>query len=143
MDLAPITSQMARGKVALISIEEEATFYDRRRKVYRKFLPRGREVTREQIAGFRMIIKSGAAPYLDFGVWGPNHHRLVRKLRFNGAMLIREGGFKDVEILGPLVFHMWSGSFDHAAAACVGFDEADIGALENHWRRSKTSWVRP
>ena len=89
-------------------------------------------MSREQIAGFAHILKSGGAPYLDFGVWGPNHHRLLRKMKFKGTRPVRGGGYQEVELLGPPSFQYWEESWELAVSAFVGFDQVDLGVLDTY-----------
>ena len=57
--------------------------------VFRQMPPPGEELTAEQLTGLDALLKdvSQPVPYLDFGVWGPHHHRLEKKIKLQGSTL--------------------------------------------------------
>ena len=52
----------------------------------------------DQLAGVDTLLKRESAPRVDFGVWGPNHHRLLKKLLSTGLQLHEGGLLKTIEI---------------------------------------------
>ena len=59
------------------------------------------ECTGEQLTGVDFLLKRDCAPYVDFGVWGPDRHRLLEKLRTTGLQLHASGVLKNIELSGP------------------------------------------
>ena len=66
------------------------------------------ECTAEQLTGVDTLLKRDCAPYVDFGDWGPNHHRHPKKLRNTGLQLHVGGVLSNVEMSGPPDAHSWS-----------------------------------
>ena len=64
-----------------------------------------------QLAAVEHLLESGVVPYVDFNVWGPFHHRIMRKLKVVGQVLSPDGTLTQVEIPGPPSFRHWLASF--------------------------------
>ena len=95
------------------------------------------ELTKIQIAGFNDLIESKETPYLDLAVWGPNHHRLLKKMRFKGVLPTRDGGHRIVELYGPSSFKKWEESWSLAENAYVGFSVSDLGVVQRYKTKVK------
>ena len=74
--LKDVVSQGSEESVPKISNEEMTHHWDRFKKVYGRDPRPEEECTAEQLTGVDTLLKRDCAPYVDFGVWGPNHHRL-------------------------------------------------------------------
>ena len=81
-----------------------------------------------------LLHKRDCAPYVDFGVWGPNHHRLLKKLRTTGLQLHAGGVLKIIELSGPPDVETWSESFSLLCTALIGFGAVSLGPLMDYSR---------
>ena len=64
-----------------------------------------------QLAAIEYLLDAGVVPYVDFNVFGPYHHRIMRKIKLVGQMLSPDGTLTQVEIPGPPSFRHWLASF--------------------------------
>ena len=81
-----------------------------------------------------MLLKRDEVPYVDFGVWGPNHHRLLRKLRTTGLQLHVGGTLKTIEVAGPADVHTWKECYKLLCTALLGFRAVTLGPLLDYER---------
>ena len=66
------------------------------------------EPTEDQISAVSQLLKHGAAPYVDFSIFGPHGRRLLRKLTFISYQYnAPEGSWKRLELPGPPDFDAW------------------------------------
>ena len=59
------------------------------------------EGTSDWPTGIDALKRRDSAPYVDLGIWGPSHHRLLGKLRNTGLQIHIRGGSRQVEIARP------------------------------------------
>ena len=77
-------------------------------------------------------------PYVDFGVWGPNHHRLLKKLRNTGLQLHAGGVLHTMELAGPPDLHAWLECYRLLTAALVAFERVGLGPMLDYGRLIST-----
>ena len=65
------------------------------------------EATSDQLTALQSRCKTGAAPYVDFGVWRPFEKRLGRALRFVIHLPKPDGTLQAREINGPDSYELW------------------------------------
>jgi hypothetical protein len=65
------------------------------------------ECTVEQLTGLDNLKSSDTSIYVDFAVWGPFGHRLLKKLKLAGMQMLPGGEFKTVEMVGQPTYYMW------------------------------------
>ena len=66
------------------------------------------EPSPDQLAAVHQLIESGAAPYVDFSLFGPHGRRLSRKLTFvEHSYLPSSGTWKRLELAGPPDYEAW------------------------------------
>ena len=63
----------------------------------------------------------------DFGIWGPNHHRLQKELRSTGLQLLVGGILRQVEVGEPPDLHSCQKCYNLLTTALVGFGPWDSG----------------
>ena len=98
--LKHVVSQGSEETVPKISAEEMTKHWDRFSSVYGRDPRPEEECTADQRTGVDTLLKRDMAPYVDFGIWGPNHHRLLKKLRNTGLQLHMGGVLRHIEISG-------------------------------------------
>ena len=87
------------------------------------------ECTADQLAAVDTLLKRDCAPYVDFGVWGPNHRRLLQKLRNTGFQLHVGGVLRKVEMSGPPDVNAWSECYNLLSTALVGSCAVGLGPM--------------
>ena len=89
------------------------------------------------------------APYVDFGIWGPNHHRLLRRMRLQGLQLHGDGTLHSVELDGPPDLQAWMRSYRLLLSGLLGFGAVAVSNLldyvekvrEYHDRYGPSTWA--
>ena len=87
------------------------------------------EPTPEQVSALRCIISRGSPPFVDFGVWGPHGHRMMKKVKLSGYNIGRDGQLQTIELHGPPNIAMWEASYNVLMNALVMLEAVDLGAL--------------
>ena len=124
-----VINQAMKGTIAALPKPELTAHFAKYKAVFgRNPLP-NQECTPVQLGGLKCMLDGGGAPYLDFGVWGPNQHRLLRRMRFNGLRIGPNGTMQTVELLGPGDLASWQASYELAITGLLGFDAVDLGNL--------------
>ncbi|CAK0821560.1 unnamed protein product, partial [Prorocentrum cordatum] len=133
-----VINQTWKGSIQPLGPEEVKDHFANYRAVFGdKDPPAGEECNPIQLGGLKSILAGSGAPYLDFGVWGPNHHRLLRRIRFSGARFGAGGVLETVELLGPANLHSWEESYRLVITGMVGFKAVDLGNLLNYGKKIK------
>ena len=76
-----------------------------------------------------------ACPYVDFAVWGPFHHRLLKRSRLHGVVFGENGKMTPVELYGPADFGAWECSYQLLMTGLIGFNTVDLGPLEDYRKK--------
>ena len=95
------------------------------------------------------MIQRDVAPHVDFGIWGPNHHRLMKKLRIKGIVLATTGAVQETELAGPPTLEHWMECWQIFATAMLGFHAMTLGTTldyaalmeEYHSRYGSVIWA--
>ena len=87
------------------------------------------EPTPEQVSAIRCILSRGQPPFVDFGVFGPHGHRIMKKVKLSGYTIGRDGQLQSIELLGPTNIAMWEACYNFLMNALVMLDAVDLGAL--------------
>ena len=69
------------------------------------------EPTSDQLAAVKQLLLSNCNPYVDFSVFGPRGHRLLRKMMFATVTLNAAGEWARRELPGPPTFEEWFNVF--------------------------------
>ena len=88
--LKQVVLQGSEESVPKLSSTELSRNWDSFRAVYGRDPRPEEECTRDQLTGVDVLLKRDEVPHVDFGVWGPNHHRLLKKLRTTGSWSTHE-----------------------------------------------------
>ena len=134
VQLKHVVSQGNEEIVPKISQQELTNHWDTFKAIYGRDPRPEEECTAEQLTGIDVLLKRDTAPYVDFGIWGPNHHRLLKKLRNTGLQLHVGGILRQVEIAGPPDIHAWSECYHLLTTALVGFGAVGLGPLLDYGR---------
>ena len=132
--LKHVVSQGSEETVPKISNEDMTKHWDQFKLVYGRDPRPEEECTADQLTGVDTLLKRDCAPYVDFGVWGPNHHRLLKKLRNTGLQLHVGGVLRNVETSGPPDAHSWSECYNLLSTALVGFRAVGLGPMLDYSR---------
>ena len=74
-------------------------------------------------------MKHSGTLYLDYATWGPNAHRLIRKMRLAGQYLGPDGRWRSVELMGPPSIDVWDLCDGVAETAFIMLDAIDLGNI--------------
>ena len=102
-----VADQVIEQEVDIMSEAQVATCYQNYAKIFGGLPPPDEEITVEQMTALHVLLQSGCPPYVDFAVFGPHGHRLLRKLRCTGLQLMPGGDLRNIELAGPPTFGMW------------------------------------
>ena len=69
------------------------------------------EATGDQLSALAFRLRSGATPYVDFGVWRPHGAAFGRLLKFAAYFLNPGGVFTRKELVGPTCWEDWEKSW--------------------------------
>ena len=69
------------------------------------------EATGDQLSALAFRLRSGATPYVDFGVWRPHGAAFGRLLKFAAYFLNPGGDFTRKELVGPTCWEDWEKSW--------------------------------
>ena len=99
------------------------------------------ECSEAQISGMDHVLnRVKACPYVDFGVYGPNHHRLLKRMRFTGIAQNTDGSSRVTELLGPGDFHSWAESYELLQTNLLGFEAVGLGTLMAYRKKQEYYW---
>ena len=104
-------------------------------KVYDRNPRPDEECTTDQLTGLFTLLHRDVAPYVDFGVWGPNHHRLLRKLRLTGLVPRADGTYQNIELLGPPDVEDWQACYQLVITGLLGFEAVTLGPLLDYGKK--------
>ena len=130
-----VVSQGSEESVPKNSNEDLLKHWDKFKDMYGRDPRPEEECTGDQLTSVDTLLKRDVAPCVDFGVWGPNRHRLPKKLRNTGLQLHVGGILRIIELSGPLDIYAWTEFYNLLVTALVGFDAAGLGPLLDYSRR--------
>lgn len=90
------------------------------------------EPTPEQVSAIKCILARGSPPFVDFGVFGPHGHRIMKKVKLSGYNIGRDGQLQTIELYGPSNIAMWEACYNVLMNALVMVDAVDLGALMSY-----------
>ena len=132
--LKHVVSQGSEESVPKISAEEMIKHWDRFSVVYGRDPRPEEECTGDQLTGVDTSLKRDIAPYVDFGIWVPDRHRLLKMLRNTGLQVHVGRVLRHIEISGPADFTSWSECYSLSTIALVGFDAVGLGPMHEYSR---------
>ena len=135
--LNAVLSQVNESEIGIMSEADMVTGYMLYATVYggNERPPKKSEPSVEQVSVLKHLIDGGSTPYVDFSVWGPYMHRLVKKIKLSGYSLGRDGKLQLVELAGPSNYDMWLSSFQVYTNAMLMLDQADLGVMLKYRER--------
>lgn len=97
------------AEIAPMGEAEIAAAYGQYRQRYGDYPTQDSDVSKDQLAALRQVLRVGALPYADFSIWGPFGQRLLRKQTFTSYHLNpTTGEWSRKEQPGPSSYHEWS-----------------------------------
>ena len=105
--------------------------------VFKTQPPQQEELTHEQWSGLKALLDRDLPPYVDFAVWGPHGHRLLRKMRLSGLAFGEKGVLRNVEIYGPPTFAHWEACYKCLRTGLIGWKAVGLGRLEGYYGMMK------
>ena len=136
--LKQVISQASEEAVPLISQSDLLKHWDCFKKIYGRDPKPDEECTGDQLTGVNALLQRDMVPYVDFGIWGPNHHRLLKKLRNTGLQLHAGGVLRTMELAGPPDLHAWMECYRLLTTALVGFEAVGLGPMLDYGRLIST-----
>ena len=121
--LKQVVSQGSEETVPKLSANELSQHWDRVKAVCGREPRPEEECTGEQLTGVYLLLNRDCASYNDFGVWGPDHQRLLKNQLHAGGVL------KNIELSEPPDAETWSESCKLLCAALIGFGAVSLGPL--------------
>lgn len=110
--LSSVISQIDDTEILLDAEKKILKAFARYEVVYGKGEPpKESEPTTEQITAIRHLLDQGSVPYVDFAIFGPYGMRIMKKVKFSGVMLGRDGSVKSQEFHGPANISHWIASY--------------------------------
>ena len=85
-----VINQMNEAELEFLPDDELQQSYDRYQSKMGALPSPDQEFTTEQITCLSELKRIGATLYVDLGVWGPHHHRLLKKLKLAGLSSLEE-----------------------------------------------------
>ena len=95
---------------------------------------RHEELTDDQVSGLKAVFDSGGAPYADFSLFGPNGHRLAKRIRFTGLVFTAGGELKPKELFGPGNFEEWTECWHLYRTGCMMLGTICTSVLDSYAR---------
>lgn len=134
LKMSAVASQIDESEFELAPETVLMQCYKRYESVYGKGErpSQDQEPTPEQVSAVMAILNRGSPPYVDFGVWGPHGHRIMRKVRLSGLCIGRDGHLQTIELHGPPNIAVWESSFNVLSNTLVMLDAVDLGALVSY-----------
>ena len=111
VEMGSVVNQRLREQRPALTPEKVRCHYETYRRTFGRDPPPDEECSGQQLTGVEFFLSTDVPPYVDFGVWGPHHHRLLRRMRFSAAKFTFNGELQQVELLGPENFTQWSESY--------------------------------
>ena len=91
------------------------------------------EATGDQISALSFRLRSGATPYVDFGIWRPHGGAIGRIMKFTAHVAAPGGEFHRKEVTGPSSFAEWENSWRVYAFAMEVLDAASRTRLKRYY----------
>ena len=107
LKLSAVVDQTLDAEVQMLKVTEVQDLFERyKQKFGDNPLPEA-EPTADQLSAVKQILDSGAPPYIDYGVYGPNGLRLLRKQTFASYSMGSDGTWQKKELPGPPDLDSW------------------------------------
>ena len=136
VSLKETVNQVNDGTAERLSRDEINEAYRRYEQQfgYGKRPPDDEEPTEEQLASLKHMLQANEGCYVDFNVWVPHGHRLIRKQRLVGQVLNAQHQWVTVEMTGPATFSMWKACYAVLSNALLMLGAVDLGNLLDYGR---------
>ena len=85
--------------------------------------------TVQQLSAISFLLKTGVNPYCDFGVYGPNGLRIMKKVHLQGQYVDANNNLQQLVVNGPPNINIWMGSFDVMMTPYIMLNAVDVGNL--------------
>lgn len=135
VEMGSVINQSSKESRPPITAEQVKSHYDEYRHIFGRDPQPEEECSGQQLTGVHHLLSDDLPPYVDFGVWGPHHHRMIRKLRFTGTRFGANGVLQNVEILGPGSLQQWRECYQLLITALVGFKAVSLGNLLSYGKK--------
>ena len=114
ISLKEVVSQISDASCEKMSPQSVLEAYARYETQYGKGKapPYDEEPTEAQLESLQHLLLAGDVPYVDFALWAPHGHRLIKKTKLCGQVFNNRGELHTVELSGPATFEMWLASFN-------------------------------
>ena len=90
------------------------------------------EATGDQLSALAFRLRSGATPFVDFGVWRPHASALGRSMKFTAHVFSPSGEVTRKEVSGPASFSEWEASWRVFAFGMEVLDAASRTRLKRY-----------
>eukprot|EP00435_Cladocopium_sp_Y103_P052243 s2443_g16.t1 len=132
--LSSVVSQVDDSEILVAEEKEILKCYGRYEQVFGtgERPAKDCEPTAEQLSSLIHLIGAGQPPYVDFSVFGPFGHRMMKRIKLSGYNIERDGTLKMVELYGPNNLGAWLQSYNVLLTCLVMVDAVDLGHLQKY-----------
>lgn len=111
LKLSTLVDQTLDAELQPLEQSEIRAMYDEYVRRYGDTPSPETEPTSDQLAAVKQLLLTNCNPYVDFSVFGPRGHRLLRKMMFATVTLNANGEWARRELPGPPTFEEWFNIF--------------------------------
>ena len=95
----------------------------------------------EQLSVVSHLVKSQANPYLDFSIFGPHSHRIMKMIKMSTQVFTKDG-LQTIELKGPPDLQTWQSSFELQKNCYLMLDICDLGPLLQYEKKIQSYSIR-
>ena len=70
--------------------------------------PEEEELGTAQVKGFDIRVRDGRTPYVDMGIWGPFHRKILKAIKYRTWIPVVDGRYIQKEVPGPANFDQYT-----------------------------------
>ena len=128
--LSLVVNQNDDTEVEVLSQGRNSVAFNAYRARTGAFPPDDEELSAEQLTGLHALLSTGRVPYVDHAIWGPQYHRIQKKLKLKGVRLDASGAIVPIEINGPEHFEQWMESYAVFKTGAIMFEAISPAMLD-------------
>ena len=108
LKLKDLVDQITEEEADLLTDVQVAACYAKFEALMGEDEEPGREEdpTIEQLSAVQHLLTTGTSPYVDFGIFGPYGHRILRKVKLTGVKWNASNELARIEINGPATYDL-------------------------------------
>lgn len=104
--------------------------------------PVDEDPTEEQLSALNHLLNTNLCPYVDFGIFGPHGHRILKKVKLISSRFNNRNELVKIELNGPATYAMWCASWNVFKNTMIMLDAVDLGKLCAYKRKLDVYYER-